>query len=123
LSGAYLLIESTEFTRCISSYFGSDEAYARFQAELVESPQKGAVIPGVAPLRKVRWSDVRRSKGKRGGLRVVYIHIADLRVLYLLDVYDKDEADDLSEGEKKSLRTTARQLVAELRDRKERGRL
>lgn len=61
--------------------------------------------------------------GKRGGLRVVYNHIPDFRVLFILDVYGKDEAEDLTSGEKKELQTLARQLVDELRERNKRGKL
>jgi len=61
--------------------------------------------------------------GKRAGLRVIYIHIPDLRVLFMLDVYGKDEADVLTSGEKKELQTFATQLVEELRERNKRGKL
>lgn len=123
MSGPYLLIEASGFTDAVKEYFGTDEAYAEFQAELASNPDKGDVMPGVAPLRKLRWGDRRRGKGRRGGLRVVYIHLPELRVLYLLDVYGKDEADDLSRDEKKALRQEASALVAALKERKERGTL
>jgi hypothetical protein len=32
----------------------------------------GASIPGTGGLRKLRFADIRRDKGKRGGLRVIY---------------------------------------------------
>jgi hypothetical protein len=123
MSGTYLFIEAIDFTSTVKGYFGSDEAYADFQSELAEQPEKGAVIPGASPLRKLRWGDKRRGMGKRGGLRVIYIHIPDLRVLFMLDVYGKDEADDLTGGEKKELQTLAKQLVEELRERNKRGKL
>jgi hypothetical protein len=60
---------------------------------------------------------------KRSGLRVIYIHIPDLRILFMLDVYGKDEADDLTVGEKRELQALANQLVRELRERNNRGEL
>ena len=123
MNGTYLFIEAVDFTSTVKSYFGSDEAYADFQSELAIQPEKGAVIPGASPLRKLRWGDKGRGMGKRGGLRVIYIHIPDLRVLFLLDVYGKDEADDLTSGEKKELQTFAKQLADELRERNKRGKL
>lgn len=123
MGDSYLLIEGSEFTDVVSDYFETDEDYAQFQFELARAPEKGQVIPGAAPLRKLRWGDARRGKGKRGGLRVIYIHIVQLRVLYLLDVYGKDEVDDLTNDEKKDLRRMAKQLVEELTARKRRGRL
>ena len=123
MSGTYLFIEAIDFTGNVKSYFGSDETYAEFQSEMVEQPDKGPVITGASPLRKLRWGEKRRGMGKRGGLRVIYIHIPDLRVLFMLDVYGKDEADDLTSGEKKELQTFAKQLIEELRERNKRGKL
>ena len=54
---------------------------------------------------------------------MIYIHIPDLTVLFMLDVYGKDEADDLSSDEKKDLRTLAKELVEELGERQKRGDL
>lgn len=123
MSGTYLFIESSDFTGAVKTYFGSEEAYAEFQLDLALQPDKGSVIPGATPLRKLRWGDKRRGTGKRGGLRVIYIHIAELQILYMLDVYGKDEADDLTMAEKKELQGLAKQLVDDLRERKDRGRL
>jgi hypothetical protein len=123
MSGTFLFIEAIDFASSVKRYFGSDDAYAEFQSQLAEQPDKGTVIPGASPLRKLRWGDKRRGMGKRGGLRVIYIHIPDLRVLFMLDVYGKDEADDLTSGEKKELQTFATQLVEELRERNRRGKL
>jgi hypothetical protein len=41
----------------------------------------------------------------------------------MLDVYGKDEADDLSKVEKRELQLFSKQLVEELRNRNKRGRL
>jgi len=121
--GSYLFVEATGFTGLVRSYFGSDDSYANFQAELAEQPEKGSVIPGASPLRKIRWGDKRRGSGKRGGVRVIYIHIPDLSVLFMLDIYGKDEADDFTSGEKKELQVMANQLIEELRMRAKRGML
>ncbi len=123
MTGRYLFIEAIDFTGNLESYFGSDEIYSEFQSELVEQPDKCAVITGASPLRKLRWGDKRRGMGERGGLRVIYIHIPDLRVLFMLDVYGKDEADDLTSGERKELQVFAKQLIEELRGRNKRGKL
>ncbi len=123
MSGTYLFIETIDFTGNIRDYFGSDEAYADFQSELAAEPETGQVISGASPLRKIRWGDKRRGTGKRGGLRVIYLHIPDLRVLFMLDVYGKDEAEDLSSVEKKELQVFAKRLIEELRERSKRGKL
>jgi hypothetical protein len=122
VNGSYLFIESSDFTLNVKHYFGSDDGYADFQTALARNPDQGDVIRGGSPLRKLRWGDHRRGKGKRGGLRVIYIHVPEHRVLFLLDVYDKDEADDLTREERKELQALALRLVEELNRRFETGR-
>ena len=38
----------------------------------MKNPEAGDVIQGAGGLRKMRFADSRRGKGKRGGLRVIY---------------------------------------------------
>lgn len=42
-----------------------------FQNLLMLQPEDGDLIPGRGGLRKLRFADARRGKGKRGGLRVI----------------------------------------------------
>ena len=123
MSGTYIFIEAVDFTRAIKTFFPSDESYAELQLELARQPEKGSVIPGASPLRKLRWGDQRRGMGKRGGLRIIYIQIPEINVLFMLDIYGKDEADDLTKDEKKELTALAKELVTELKERFNRGKL
>lgn len=77
----------------------------------------GDVIRGTSGLRKLRFSDKRRGKGKRGGLRVIYYYWDEGGQFWMFAVYDKDEADDLSSDERKVL---ARLLEQEVKARSER---
>ena len=70
-------------------------------------------MPGCGGLRKIRAADPKRGKGKRGGARVIYLHVPAAKRFYLLDVYGKDEKADLSANEKKQLRQLAEQLKRE----------
>jgi len=99
-----VFIASTEFTAWVSRYL-PDESYAELQQELMIRPEKGAVMPGCGGLRKIRTADPKRSKGKRGGARVIYLYVAEAKWFFLLDIYGKDEKDDLSAGEKKHSRS------------------
>ena len=85
----------------------SDEALADFQRELLNDPETGSVMPGCGGLRKMRVADPRRGKGKRGGARVIYLHVAEADVIFLMDVYGKDEQADLSADQKKVLKGLA----------------
>ena len=62
----------------------------------------GEVIQGTGGLRKVRWTG--GGRGKRGGTRVIYFHVASRDQIRLLLIYRKGVKDDLSAAEKKILR-------------------
>lgn len=121
MKSGYLFIEAPWFTEDVMEYFSTEETYARFQSYLMDNPDAGSVMPGVSPLRKIRWSDARRSKGKRGGIRVIYLHISSLQIIYLITAYSNDESEDLSPQEKKEMKSLAAQLVKELHERYGRG--
>ncbi len=76
--------------------------------------ESGDVMPGCGGMRKVRWPDLRRRKGKRGGLRGIYLQIPEVKVIVLADVYDKDEAGDLTKDEKRAVAKAARETKDEL---------
>src|SRR5579864_3715281 len=97
-------IEAPAFTRHLSEYM-DDEGYRALQQELARKPEAGDLIPGTGGFRKVRWSDMRRGKGRRGGLRVIYYHFATEHQIWLMTLYSKNEATDLAAGEKKALKT------------------
>lgn len=99
----FTFLETFGFTSAIADYFGTDEEYRKFQEALLANPERGVVIPGCGSLRKVRWAEKRRGKGKRGGLRIIYLYVAEADAIFLLDVYDKGEADDLTAAEKRFL--------------------
>lgn len=58
---------------------------------LMTHPEAGDPIPGAGGLRKLRFSDDRRGKGKRGGLRVIYYWWVTGLQFWLFTLYDKDE--------------------------------
>jgi mRNA-degrading endonuclease RelE of RelBE toxin-antitoxin system len=103
-----VFIESSEFTAWVSEYL-PDESYAALQRELLAAPEKGTPMPGCGGLRKIRTPDPRRGKGKRGGARVIYLHVPEANVILLMDIYGKGEQEDLSAGQKKILKALAEQ--------------
>jgi hypothetical protein len=95
-------IEATPFSSRLSDYL-SDESYRNLQHTLTQDPETGQVIPGTGGFRKMRWPDERRGKGKRGGLRVIYFYFEEDGQLWLLTMYGKDEASDLTNEQKRAL--------------------
>lgn len=77
-----------------------DAAFIELQQSLLKNPEAGDVIEGTGGLRKVRHGDVKRGKGKRGGLRVMYYWWIGGSQFWLFTVYNKDEMSDLSDNER-----------------------
>jgi hypothetical protein len=105
-------VETPDFTEAVSRVL-ADRAYATLQHLLMENPDSGSVMPGCGGLRKIRISDRRRGKGKRGGARVIYLHVPQAKRFFMLDIYGKDEKDDLWAHERKKLREFAEDLKAD----------
>lgn len=68
------------------------------------TPKKGDMIEGTGGLRKLRFADPKRGKGKRGGLRVIYYWQVSTYRFLLFTLYDKDEATNLTAREKALLK-------------------
>lgn len=91
----------------------TDDDYEKLQQQLMKNPQMGEVMPGCGGLRKIRVSDPKRGKGKRGGARVIYLYVVGSKWFHMLDIFDKDEKEDLTSTEKKVLSQLAAQLKLE----------
>lgn len=85
-----------------------DEEYSKFQAILVANPEAGRVISGTGGLRKIRWKDPGRQKGKRGGIRVIYFFRIHIGQILLVTAYDKNHQSDLSASQKHMFREIVR---------------
>lgn len=94
--------ETDIFTREITALL-SDAEYAELQGVLIVHPEVGDLIKETAGLRKLRWSQQRRGKGKRSGIRVIYYWYAKGSLIYMLLAYSKDQRDDLSAQQKRAL--------------------
>ena len=106
-----ILVELLPFERHRNDYL-TDESFRSFQLMLMASPQVGDVIEGTGGLRKVRFADKSRGKGKRGGLRVIYYWWVSGEQFWLFTVYNKDEMDDLSAAQRKLLKGLLEQELA-----------
>jgi len=100
-SAAVIFTETVVFTRQITKLLADDD-YQRLQQELLRNPAAGDLIKQSGGLRKVRWHSA--SKGKRGGIRVIYYWFVSAAEIYMLLAYGKGEKDDLSAQELKILR-------------------
>lgn len=108
-----LFIETTSFTATVGDYLTDDE-YRQLQRELLANPEAGDVMPRTGGFRKLRWSDGRRGKGKRGGLRVIYYWLLGDGQFWMFAIYDKDELENLTAEQEKLLKQA---ITAELKKR------
>ena len=109
-----VFVELPAFERYRADYL-DDAAFAGLQQALMKDPEAGDVIEGTGGLRKMRFADARRGKGKRGGLRVVYYCWGAGVQFWLYTLYDKDEMADLTPKQRKALKVM---IKAELDSRR-----
>lgn len=79
----FQFIEAPAFARHRDEYL-DDEAFRELRFGLVINPEAGALVPGAGGIRKLRWKDARRGKGRRGGLRIVYYVFLSDEEIWLL---------------------------------------
>jgi len=102
-----VFVELPAFERYRADYL-DENGFGGLQDALMSSPTAG----DLGGLRKVRYSDQRRGKGKRGGLRVIYYWWESGAQFWLFTLYDKDEVDDLSPGGRKILKERLKRELA-----------
>jgi hypothetical protein len=98
-----VFVELPAFERYRADYL-SDDAFRGLQNLLMKDPEAGDPMPGTGGLRKLRFADARRGKGKRGGLRVIYYWWNAGFQVWLFTLYDKDEMADLTSQQRKALK-------------------
>lgn len=91
----------------------TDENLRDLQNILLKDPKNGNRIQGTGGLRKIRIPMDKKGKGKRGGTRVLYVDIELKERIYFVNVYSKDEKDDLTEDEKKAFKAVVKFLKEE----------
>lgn len=89
---------------CHRADYLDDDTFRELEKLLMKNPVAGDLIPDTGGLRKLRFADTRRGKGKRGGLRVIYYWWDAGSQFWLFTLYDKDEMVDLTPQQRKALK-------------------
>jgi len=97
-------IETSFFTKSITDLI-EDDIYLELQLCLVLNPHKGNLIPGTGGLRKLRYRT--GTKGKRGGIRVIYYTVYEDKI-FMLDAYAKSDTEGLTKKQLKRLKDKMR---------------
>lgn len=106
--------ETLHFSSVIRDYL-TDDQYRALQGFMLGDLECGALMPRTGGFRKLRWSDARRGKGKRGGLRVIYYWLSEDAQIWMFAIYDKDEMENLTSDQEKAL---AKAISSEIAQRK-----
>jgi hypothetical protein len=101
-------IESLPFTKRLQQLgdAAAGELLNAIQRELLEKPDRGAMVPGLGGVRKARIANPGRGKGKRGGYRYLYLYLylEGRQHIHLLILLDKNELEDASNEQRRQMR-------------------
>lgn len=89
----------------------TDADWRRVEGELLANRRAGAVIAGTGGARKLRVRITGR--GKRGGVRTIYVYLVRRNRVYFLATYAKNERSDLTADDKASIRHLVQALEQE----------
>lgn len=102
-----------EFDNMWSKMGLDDEHLKKLQLEILSNPKSSKVIKGTGGLRKIRFAV--EGKGKRSGVRVLYVDFVVFEKIYLITAYHKTQKDDLSVTERNNIKKLIHVLEKTLR--------
>lgn len=94
------IAEVPEFIRQAEKLLSDDER-VDILSYLASHPKAGDLIEGTGGIRKLRWG--RGSRGKSGGVRVIYYFHSEDMPLYLLTLFAKNEMSNLTKADRNAL--------------------
>jgi len=79
-----------------------------------ENPLIGDVIPRTGGVRKVRYA--MPGKGKRGEFRIIYYFYDEINPVFLITIYPKSKAENITPKEEKLFAEAVRQLKSSFKN-------
>ena len=104
-------IETPSFTKRWYALGFDDDNLAELQQYLIKNPDAGDTMVGTGGLKKIRYAF--KGRGKSGSARVCYVDFAAFEKNYLIQVFSKDEKQNLSDAEKKNVKNVVQLLKKE----------
>jgi len=83
----------------------------RIKQEILKNPKEGMVVSGSGGVRKIRIK--KRDRGKSGSYRVLYLDLANTKIIYLLFIFEKGSLSNISDKQKRSIRQIAEDIKNE----------
>ena len=104
------VIRSSRYERAAARLL-RPSARRELEESIAAEPARHPLIPGTGGFRKARWR--RPGGGKSGGVRVIYYFILRPDVVFLAELYAKNEKENLTHAEENKLRKIASEIERE----------
>ncbi len=114
-----VFVWSITFIDKLNKHFSKNQAQlieGKIEKELRDDPEAGDLIEGTHGLRKLRVSD--GSKGKSGGLRVLYLDIKLIERIYIIAFFPKNVKENLTKSERNFLAQVVLNIKSEAENEK-----
>ena len=98
----HTVVETPVFISSAKDAGVTEEELDDIRSFLAANPEAGALMAGTGGARKFRWAG--KGRGKSGGYRVITFFSGMDIPVFLLDIYTKDEKDNLSQAERNQLK-------------------
>ena len=103
-------IESKAFSKHIRQL--ASEVLAKIQSDLIQNPERGAVVRGTHGVRKARVADP-ASGGKSSSYRYLYLYLEHAGRIHLLYMFSKGEQAGLSPQQKQIIGALSQEIRKE----------
>ncbi len=78
------------------------------EESIAAEPERHKLVPSTGGFRKARWR--RPGGGKSGGVRVIYYYLVRPDLIFLADLYPKNEKENLTHAERNELQKIASEI-------------
>jgi hypothetical protein len=103
------VVETREFQQRAATRMSEAERQ-EFIMFIAGHPDDGVIMVGTGGVRKSRWGV--GSRGKSGGVRIVYYYHNSTMPVFLLTIFTKNERDNLSQHDKNILKQVVTEIVS-----------
>jgi len=107
-----MFIHTKVFDRKWNDLGCNDDDLIELQKAICKDPKKPPIIQGTGGIRKIRIT--LPGRGKSSGARVLYIDYISIGVIGLLSAYPKNKKIDITDKEKKILKSITKQIADSL---------
>ena len=99
-----IFVYSPPILKRLAEFTEPDVIARQIESELLKNTVAGDIVPATGGVRKFRLADEASSKGKRSGIRVLFLDLPHIAKTHLLFLLHKNEASDITASEKKMIR-------------------